>query len=120
MTYLGETARDSIAATAITVLKSIRTKTTVAKSERVKVDVNRDTNLFPSIYMEGGKKKLCLRFSGTKQRYHGDEAIISCVKAPMKTLNAYKFVDKRGNKEKTYYIIASNQAMAKERAKSII
>lgn len=48
MKWLGETARDSVAACAITVLKAVRTITKVAKLSGIKVQVKADNTLFPA------------------------------------------------------------------------
>ena len=45
MKWLGETARDSVAACALTVLKGIRTVTRVAKATGIKVQVKADNSL---------------------------------------------------------------------------
>ena len=85
MLYMRESARDSVAAMAINVLKSIRTVTKVAKKSSVKVEVKRDGALYPSITSKGKNRRLCVRMKGTNQRYVGDEKLIGLEKAPLKT-----------------------------------
>ena len=79
MKWMGETARDSIAACAITLLKAIRTVTKVAKPSGIKVDVVVDNTLQPSYATFSSKKVLCVRYRGSKQRYKGIEKIVAAI-----------------------------------------
>ena len=133
MKYLGETARDSIAATAINVLSSLRTITKVAKPSKVKVEVKRDSSLFPSAYTEGGDKnwrknnwgkrgirKLCLRYKGSRERYYGTEKIkYPNEKLPLNTLSVYRYTYERNGKKTEYLIVAQGASQAKKIAKRI-
>lgn len=121
MKYMGETARDSSAAVAINMLKSIRTITKVAKPEKVKVQVKRDTSFYPSAYWEGGKKKLCIRITGSKQHYRGSEKQAWCnEKAPLKTQGIYRFTDEHKGTKTEYLIVAPSVSAAKQKAKMIV
>ena len=119
MKYLGETARNSIAATAITVLRSLRTITKVAKPSSIKVEVKKEGGLYPSCYSVGKTKKLCLRITGTKNRYYGPETIIGTEKQPLKTQSVYRYTYEKNGKKKEYLIIAGSMGQAKKKAKAI-
>jgi hypothetical protein len=80
MYHLHETARNSIAACAVTALKGIRAITKVAKPSKIKVDITRESNLYPSFTSRGHKKKLCLREKGSNIQYEGNEKIITSSK----------------------------------------
>lgn len=114
-----ETARGSIAATAIDILKSLRAQTKVAKRSSIKVDVVKEGGLYPSITSHGGNKFVCLRIIGTKVKYDGTESIIQCEKQPLKFQHVFRFTDEHSKKKKTYLIIAPNMATAKKKAQQI-
>lgn len=119
MVYMNETARDSIAAFAINVLKSIRTITKVAKPSKMKVEVKKEGGLYPSCTMKGGHKTLCLRVTGTKQRYAGPETMVGLEKSPLKNQGVYRFVDEHNGKRREYLIVAPSMGAAKTKAKQI-
>ena len=119
MTYLHESARDSIAAVAIQALRSIRTVTKVAKKNKVKVNVVREGSLYPSFRSEGGRKVFCLRSKDTKARYLGSEKVVSCVKGDIPNQQVFRFADTHNDKATQYLIVASSIQQAKERAKRI-
>jgi hypothetical protein len=83
MTYLHESARDSIAAVAIQALRSIRTVTKVAKKNKMNVEVVREGSLYPSFTNKGGRKLFCLRSRDTKARYNGGEIVVCCVRGDL-------------------------------------
>lgn len=120
MEYLHESARDSIAATAIQVLKSIRTITKVAKKSSVKVDVKHDKSIYPSFYTAGGRKIFCLRVTGSKTRYDGNEIVKNYLKVNCQNGHAFRFTDENGRKAKHYILIDSSMASAKRNAKQIV
>ena len=119
MQYMRETARDSIAATAIDVLRSLRTATKVAKPSTIKVQVERDAHLFPSFTSRGGGKRPCLRIVGTNARYEGTEKMLMGEKMPVKVQHVYRFTDTFSRKKTTYLIVAPSMGVAKKRAQAI-
>ncbi len=121
MKYMRETARDSIAACAVNVLKSIRTITRVAKLSSIKVNVKVDTTLYPSYTTQGSKKSLCVRYRGSNQRYHGEEHL-TAAGHPTKigTWQVYRFTDALSSKMTKYLIVAPSQSAAKTKAKAIV
>jgi len=121
MTYMNETARDSVAACALNVLKGIRTITKVAKLSSIKVDVEIDNTLYPSYTTRSAKKPLCVRFKGSNQRYVGKERLaIAGSPADIKTWHVFRFQDKLSPKMKTYLILAPSRQAAKAKAKQIV
>ena len=120
MKYMNETARDSIAACALQVLRSIRTVTKVAKPSSIKVDVPVDNTLYPSWTTESAKKRLCVRLKGSNARYFGKERLISTGN-PVKINHwmVYRYIDKLSPKLTQYLIIAPTKAAAKQRARQI-
>ena len=121
MKWMNETARDSIAACAITVLKSIRTATKVAKPSSIKVDVKVDSSLYPSYTTQSSGKKLCVRFMGSKKRYLGDEKLrVTGAPSELKTWHVFRFTDTLSPKLTQYLIVAPSLSAAKAKAKSIV
>ena len=121
MKWMRETARDSIAACAITALKAIRTITRVAKLSSIKVEVTPDSTLYPSFTSKGSQKIPCVRFKGSKQRYSGRERLRIVGKpAKIEQCLVYRFTDKLSNSLPTYFIIAESPAAAKAEAKAIV
>lgn len=121
MKYLDETARDSIAACAVTFLKSLRTVTRVAKVSSIKVSVKNDASLYPSFSTRGGHKILCVRHTGSKARYDGDERIVSAGKPEkMQSWGVFRWTDNGDGKLRNYIIVAPSQSAAKAKAKSIV
>lgn len=119
MQYMRETARDSIAATAIDVLKSVRAATRVAKPSSIKVQVEREGGLYPSITSRGKNRALCLRVVGTNARYEGPERLVECQRQPLKAQRVYRFVDVHSRKRASYFIVAPTAGSAKKKAQSI-
>lgn len=121
MKWMNETARDSIAACAIQVLKSIRTVTKVAKLSTIKVKVEHENNLYPSFTTESAKKKLCVRVKGSNYRWYGKERVIPVDgKIDSKVWNVYRFKDVLSSKQTEYLIVAPTLQAAKAKAKSIV
>lgn len=121
MKYMNETARDSIAACAINVLKGIRTVTKVAKESSIKVKVDADNTLYPSCTTRSAKKILCVRYKGSNERYTGNERLVSTGAAgKMNAFNVYRFEDTLSPKLTKYLIIAPSRQAAKAKAKQIV
>ena len=107
MKWMRGTARDSIAACAITALKSIRTITKVAKASGIKVDVKPDASLFPSYTTQGGHKRPCLRYRGSRQRYVGDSKVaFADTLTDIGKWQVYSFLD-TNSKSKSHYLIVA-------------
>lgn len=119
MTYLHESARDSIAAVAIQALRSIRTVTKVAKKNRIKVNVVREGSLYPSFRTEGGHRTFCLRSRDTKARYIGAEKVVCCVRGDYPNQQVFRYAYSHNGKTTQYLIVATSIKQATERAKSI-
>ena len=121
MKWMNETARGSIAACAIQVLRSIRSVTRVAKLSSIKVEVQCDNTLYPSVTSHSARKTVCIRTKGSNQRYYGKERLARCDgDVDFKTWKVYRFLDKLSSKQTTYLIIAPSQSAAKSKAKSIV
>lgn len=118
MKYLNESARGSIAATAIQLLKSIRTLTKVAKPSKVKVEVKMQDDLFPSWKTQAGRKMRCLRHKGSKQEWHGSQKV-RYADFNSKNQRVYSFQDLQSKDKTEYFIVASSSASAQKAAKSI-
>lgn len=67
--WLGESARDSVRATAVTFLQSLRTLTKTAKKNGEKIEVVPSTMLVPSFRRWGGKSRPCLRVGKNGNTY---------------------------------------------------
>lgn len=120
MKYMHETARDSIAATAVQVLRSLRTVTKVAKPTKVKVEVKQEGSLYPSFYSIGGKKVFCLRNTATKARHVGNEKIVPCVHGDFPNQKVFAFTDTHSSKLQKYLIVATSISQATQKARSIV
>ena len=121
MKYLNQTARQSIIATAIDVLKSIRTSTRVAKKSSVNVNVIRDGSLYASVTKQGKTPEFCLRVKGTNQRYVSNETVIRDGKLG-KISKVFRYTNttpKMTVKERNYIIIANTLSEAKAIARKI-
>lgn len=118
---MNETARDSIAATAITALKSIRAVTKVFKPSRIKPTVVQDKTLKQSFYTIGNKKIPCIRIVGSNQRYNGNERLrFSSMRLADSIAKVFRFDDKFSDDGSKYLIVASSSGEAKKIAKSIV
>lgn len=76
--YMNETSEDACAAIAIDALKSIRAMTKKATNSSVvkNIEVTQLAYLYPSFTIDGGTKKFCLRYTGSKERYKGNAKVI--------------------------------------------
>lgn len=123
MKYLNQTAKQSVLATCIDILKSIKPQTKVAKLSSVKVDVKREGGLYPSYTSQGKKHFPCLRVTGTKQRYKPTETLRFVNKQKItKASKVYRYTNtspKMSIKNRNYLIVADSLVEAKEFAKRI-
>lgn len=122
--YFKETAKQSVKAIAITVMKSIRAATNIGKLHQNEIELN-STNFKASTYREGDKKIPCLRFNGGARFYptKGQQTIVwtdDCKGVKMYTLQVYWFDVKYSKKKRTYLIVAPSQSSAKKKAKAIL
>lgn len=121
MQYLHQSARDAIAASAIQILRGIRTVTKVAKASKIKVKVKKDDSIFPSCTSQKKTKLFCIRYRGSKERYNGDERIVkSHARLNWQGQNCYRFVWDGGKVQRRYIIVASSESEAKDIAKKIV
>lgn len=120
MKYLHESSRSSVSATAIQVLRGLRTVTKVAKPSNIKVEVTKDNSIYPSCTTVSKRKVFCLRHSGSNQKYSGDERIVKDGRINFKNLHCYRFTDEGGKKAVSYIVIASSMSEAKAKAKKIV
>lgn len=121
MKYMNETARDSIAACALQVLRSIRAVTKVAKPSSIKVNVEVDQTLFPSYTTHSAKKRLCVRYKGSNQRYMGKERLVAAgTPTSIKGWQVFRFQDMLSPHMTTYLIVAPTTQAAKAKAKQIV
>lgn len=117
---MNETARDSIAAIAITVLRGLRTVTKVAKPSRAKPVVVPTKELKPSFFREGNTNRKCLRYSSTGNRFIPADKSAKVVYSNGNISTKYDHVFKFEHEDKTYYIVAPSIQTAKKTAKSIM
>lgn len=121
MVYMGESARDSVAACAITALTSIRTQTKVAKPSKIKPQVVLDNTIVASFTrLKNGTPDRCLRINGSNQRYNGPEKVVFAspyVKGVI--FKVFRYHDENAKKTKDYLIVATDQSSAKAKAKQI-
>lgn len=123
MQYMNETARDSIAACALQVLRSLRTVTRVAKPKGIKPELKAENQLYPSWTTKSGKKGVCLRIKGSNQKYAGTEKMIFAqqpTRGMDKLWKVWSFVDPYSKSQKKYMLAAPNLTIAKQKAKAVI
>lgn len=121
MKWMNESARDSIAATAVTILKSLRSATKVAKPSSIKVQVAPDNTLKPSYTTHSGGKRLCVRYIGSNERYMGKERLVAAARPEhVNAWHVYRFTDTLSKNLNSYIIVAPTQASAKGMAKRIV
>ena len=122
--YTNETAKQSIAACAIDILKSLRTITMKARLARAKVSLTKQDNLYPSFTKLGGRLKLCIRQRNTNTRIEGFPILNGSNGTVPKLCHVFLFVDNRGDernkKSKSYYVIAPTEKMAIAKCKEVI
>lgn len=116
-----QSARDAIAASAIQILRGIRTVTKVAKKSKIKVEVKKDDSIYPSCTSKDKIKNFCLRYSGSRSRYQGDERIVkSHARLDWQGQHCYRFNWDGGKEQRRYIIVAGSQSEAKDIAKKIV
>lgn len=125
MAYMRESARGSVAACMLDVLRSLRTITLVAKPSRAKVALARDTSLQLS-YRTNGKRRIpCLRVVGSHVRYQlqADERFaLAADPAPNadRSWQVYRFEDPYSRAKRRKVVIAApNQASARKYAQGL-
>lgn len=119
---MNETARGSVAACAIDVLRSIRTITKVAKPSRVKVDVNEDNSIRASVSTKGKLRTFTIRYAGSNLKYAGTETVVNRMPKGLKNdaYHLYRFTDNFNKEQKSYIIVAPTVSTARKIAKEIV
>lgn len=124
MKYLNETARGSVAACALQVLRSIRTVTKVAKPNGIKPDLVPANEYYPSYSTRSNKSKaICIRLKGSNTRYAGKSKVVfaaSPQKGMEKSWHVWLVKDEHSTKERSWLIAAPSKAIAKATAKKLI
>ena len=122
MQYMNETARGSVAACAIDVLRSIRTITKVAKPSRVKVDVTEDNSIRASVSTKGKLRTFAIRYAGSNLKYAGTETVVNRMPKGLKNdaYHLYRFTDNFNKEPKSYIIVAPTVSNARKIAKEIV
>lgn len=127
MEYAHETARGSVAACMLNVLRSLRTIVMVAKPRSVKVNLERDSSLQLSYTMRGKKRIPCLRVQGSHVRYQvaADERFVLPFNSPTRnadrTWQVYRYEDTLSRSKRRKFIIASpTQAIARKYVQGIV
>ena len=119
--YLNQTARQSVLATCIDILKSVKPITKVAKKSSVKVEVRRESNLYPS-FTRHGKPEFCLRVTGTKERYTPTNEVVRKLGKITKNSKVFRYTNTSPNlniKTRNYLIICETLSQATQIAKRI-
>ena len=119
--YLNQTARQSVLATCIDILKSVKPITKVAKKSSVKVEVKRESNLYPS-FTWNGKHEFCLRVTGTKERYTPSNETVRKLGKITKNSKVFRYTNTSPNqniKNRNYLIICETLSQATQIAKKI-
>lgn len=150
MKYLNESAFQSIHATAVNALMSIRTGTRVAKASGIKVNVSERTDLVFSYTTEGGggkigsrsearlrragfgvnvrrsdagRRKMCLRNAGG-MRYTPDSGVrvvfTGVYGVPSRSIKVFNFTDDGSDNRQQYIIVAPTQGKARKEAQRIV
>ena len=126
--YLNETAFQSVHATAVNALKTIRTATRVAKPSGIKVDVTPRADLTFSYTRESaagsrGRAKMCIR-SNSGVRFEdgqiGKIMFVDCHGVKAEAVKVYQFKDTGEEKTKTYIIAATSPSKARGCAQRIV
>ena len=124
MEYLNESARGSVAACALQVLRSIRTKTKVAKMSGIKPELVAANEYYPSYSTRSNKyRQPCIRMKGSNARYMGDRKVVFAVRPQTgmeKSWHVWYVKDKYSKKKRSYLIAAPSKAIAKATAKKLI
>lgn len=121
MAWMNETARDSVAACAVTALRGIRTVTKVMKPSRIKVNVQLDGRLMASYTTRGKSKFPVIRMAGTKVRYTGPERQRFTIGSKQtRDAHVYRFVDEYSKDRPEYLIAAMSAKEAQLYAKKLV
>ena len=121
MAWMNETARDSVAACAVTALRGIRTVTKVMKPSRIKVNVQLDGRLMASYTTRGKSKFPVIRMAGTKVRYTGPERQRFAIGSKQtRDAHVYRFVDEYSKDRPEYLIAAMSAKEAQMYAKKLV
>lgn len=120
--WLGESARDSVRATAVTFLQSLRTLTKTAKKNGEKIELTPSNMLVPSFRRWGGKSRPCLRvgkngntytpMKGTRVIYA--DGLVNFAAQKVYTANITRG---EGDRRKTYrYVVVASSKSSASRA----
>lgn len=121
--YFCETAKQSVTAIGITVLKSVRAATSLAKMNRSELDMVVSGSLKASVYREGNKLIPCLRIAGVHFHPQQGQHILwtdDCKGVKMNALQVYIWNPIFDKKKRTYIIVAPSKSSATSKAKGII
>lgn len=120
--WLGESARDSVRATAVTFLQSLRTLTKTAKKNGEKIELTPSNMLVPSFRRWGGKTRPCLRVGKNGNTYtpmRGTRVIYADGLVNFATQKVYTASITRGegDRRKTYrYVVVASSKSSASRA----
>ena len=124
MKYLNETARGSVAACALQVLRSLRTVTAVAKRNSIKPKLVPMNEYYPSFTSRSNKSHVpCIRVKGSKARYNGNSKVVFSSRPERgmeKSWHVWYVKDEYSQKERSWLIAAPSKAVAKNTAKKLI
>lgn len=120
--WLGESARDSVRATAVTFLQSLRTLTKTAKKSGEKIELTSSNMLVPSFRRWGGKSRPCIRVGKGGNTYtpmKGTRVIYADGLVNFATQKVYtaSFTLGEGDRRKTYkYVVVASSKSSASRA----
>lgn len=120
--WLGESARDSVRATAVTFLQSLRTLTKKAKKSGEKIELTPSNMLVPSFRRWGGKTRPCLRVGKNGNTYSpmkGTRIIYAdgLVNFASQKVYTASFTRGEGDRRKTYkYVVVASSKSSASRA----
>lgn len=121
MAWMNETARDSVAACAVTALRGIRAVTKVMKPSRIKVNVQLEGRLMASYATRGKSRFPVIRMAGTKARYTGPERQRFTIGSKQtRDAHVYRFVDEYSKDRPEYLIAALSAKEAQLYAKKLV
>ena len=121
MAWMNETARDSVAACAVTALRGIRAVTKVMKPSRIKVNVQLEGRLMASYTTRGKSRFPVIRMAGTKVRYTGPERQRFTIGSKQtRDAHVYRFVDEYSKDRPEYLIAALSAKEAQLYAKKLV
>lgn len=120
--WLGESARDSVRATAVTFLQSLRTLTKTAKKSGEKIELTSSNMLVPSFRRWGGKSRPCLRVGKGGNTYtpmKGTRVIYADGLVNFATQKVYtaSYTRGEGDRRRTYkYVVVASSKSSASRA----